>query len=511
MLMATLLVIASLLPQNAFAQRQRKAVIQEIADVLSMGIREIIGERVQRRAVAADTVMAAPAMPIKPLEHEINKRKNRVNAYCNAMQQWIAEVCELDEKQKAGLKEIVDKEIAKSQSAWEKRDANQQNQPLADTFPIKFTIRYGTAQSLDMTRHYKKLNDLLTEDQMARLKKATSQRRDVQIEAMVNRVLNMLDEELYLSRKQREEMFEPLKKRLTGMESSSFSFHGQSHYYQQQSIAFLLQRGDHLKGLNDAQRRRAKDLASMANNNSYNAEQYILFNSNDGTDGWYRKLEESAKEQRERVYRACAVRSEFYLAEWDLPEKATRHLTVAGKGIADSVIVDWKKTVRQQLKAYEEQAGRFGGNFSFSMQVVDLKKIETNKLWLHTVDRLNPNKDTNADVYNRNEMIRRKQAQFLTAALDRELWLRPEQLPKVEEMVEKILPTEAWHNPYRNYMDEIALLVIPLFKFSKRDATVFEGPQKKAWETLKGEFDYNGRYVMVHMKNGGQFHFMMPK
>ena len=164
--------------------------------------------------------------------------------------------------------------------------------------------------------------------------------------------------------------------------------------------------------------------------------------------------------------------------------------------------------MRRQLKTYEEQAGRFGGNFSFSMQVVDLKKIEQDVLWKHTVKQLTP-KD--AQAYNRRELIRKEQARFLTGMLDRELWLTPEQRPAVQALVAKSLPESGWQNPYRNYMDEVALLVIPLFKFSKNDASQFEGAQKKAWETLKAEFEYNGRYAMVHMRNGGQFHFMIPK
>ena len=486
--------------------QQRKTFIEEFADAIGMAVRAAIGEEDREQAVM-DVAVAAP-MAVQPLQDEVKRRKARISAYSEAMQTWIADVCELTDEQKARVKEVADRETKKSHDAWLKRDANAANQQLGDTFPIKFTIRYGTAQSLDLTRHYKKIQDILSEEQLAKLKKASSERRSFQIEAMVNRVLNMLDEELYLSKQQREEMFEPLKRRLNGMESSSFSFHGQSYYYQQQSIGFLLQRGDHLKGLNEPQRHRAKDLASMSNNNSYNTEQYILFQSNEGTDGWYKKLATSAKEQRQRVYRACAVRSAFYMSEWSLPEPASRHLTVAGKGIADRVIAEWKKTIERQLKTYEEQAGRFGGNFSFSMQVVDLNQIETNDLWKHTIDRLKP--EDAADIYDRATLLRNRQAQFLTAALDREMWFRPEQRDEVRQRIEKGLPTKAWQNPYRNYMDEVALLVIPLFKFSNRDASIFEGVQKKAWDTLKKEFEYNGRYVMVHMKNGGQFHFMLP-
>ena len=247
----------------------------------------------------------------------------------------------------------------------------------------------------------------------------------------------------------------------------------------------------------------------LKNGSSYNSEQYISFQSNEGTDGWYKKLDDSARQQRSRVYRACGVRTAFYQSEWGLSDKDSRHLTVAGKGIADKVIADWKKTTRRQLKTYEEQAGRFGGNFSFSMQVVDLKQIEQNAMWLHTVKKVSGAEP--ADGHDRSAALRVNQATFLTALLDRELWLTRGQRIEVQKLISKCLPTGAWTNPYRNSMEEVALLVIPLFKFSKQDSSTFQGPQKVAWDTLRKEFEFNGRYVVVHAKNGGQFHFQIPK
>ena len=210
--------------------------------------------------------LAAPAAvrPAAPPIDEVKRRKSRITAYSQSMQQWMTDVCRLSPGQQQQLKVIANAEIGKSQQAFQERDAQKANQPLLDTFPVKFTLRYGIAEELDLTRHHRKLKDVLTAEQQEKLKAAADERRKFHIDAMIGRVLNMLDKELYLTLDQRQKMAEPLKRRLNGMESSSFSLYAQSYYYKQTSIAFLLQRGDHLNFLNDVQMARAKDFTGLA-------------------------------------------------------------------------------------------------------------------------------------------------------------------------------------------------------------------------------------------------------
>lgn len=500
-------------PSTAQAQQKKKSAIGALADLLGKAVRAAVGEDdpPAEDAAAEAVEMLAPAMPAKPQVADVERRKIRLDAYTDAMQEWIDNVCELTDEQKVKIQEVVNAQIEKSQATFGKRDPRKvQNEALLDTFPVKFTMRYGRAQDVDLVRNSRKLKDILTEEQLSKLKTAAAERTSFHVEATLDRVLNLMDEELYLTKAQREAMREPLKRRLNGMESASFSLSAQTYYIKQTPISFLLQRGDHLKLMNEPQQRRAKDFSTSNSGSSYSTEQYVSFQSRE-SDQWHDKLDQAGAQQRGRVSRACAVRAAFYQAEMGLDEQGSRRLMIAGKGIADRLIADWKKATRKQLKMYEDQAARFGGNFGFSVNVANIQQIEQDELWLHTVKRLTEEANGSADVYDRKLAIRDGKARFLTALFDKELWLRPEQRNIVYERIHDSLPKGEWQNPYRTYMDEVSLLVIPLFKFSKQDAAVFEGAQKKAWDALRGEFDYNGRYVLVHMKNGGQLHLQIPK
>ncbi|APZ92315.1 hypothetical protein [Fuerstiella marisgermanici] len=504
----TALTLISVLLMNESAVAQKKeTVVEKFADALGDLLREAVGEK---KVVPAQRIrqMAQPALP-EPAPDQLKRREERLTAYSNAMVEWIAPVCELSPEETALLQKFAADRVAEKQKDW-KPDPNRD--PLHDTFPVKFTLAMGTAEQLDLTRQQRKLNGLLNDEQLDRLSAAADERRAFHLHATVERVLNMLDEELYLTAAQRKEMYQPLRERLDGMEGSSFAFTPQSYYYKQQSLAFLLRRGDHLKCLNAAQRARAKDFSDAAasqNNNGVSNEQYLYFSSSEGMHTWGDKLLEASKIQRERISRACAVRAAYGQAEWGLSDEDARHLEIAGKGVAENLIEDWKKTTRQRLKTYEDQAGRFGGNFSFGVSVPDLNLIESDALWKHTVESLLP--VAYEPALTRHVAMRRSSAIHLTALLDKELWLRPEQRSKVQELVEESLPSGNFQNPYRKYMEEVATLVMPLFKFSKQDATVFQGAQQEAWNAMKGEFDFNGRYVQVNLANGGSFNFQIPK
>ena len=487
----------------------RHTAVGELGEAIGELLRMAVGkaEIIEVEMVAEDIAVMQPEPP-KPAKDALKKRKARLEAYCGAQLEWMETICRLNEAQMTQLRTLVAQDIEESQTKFEKGNGNNRNSQLADTFPVKFTLRYGLADKMDLSRSPKRLADILTEEQLNLLKSAAAERQAFHIDATVCRVLNILDEHLYFTSRQRRELKPLLQKRLTGLEHASFSIYGYSGYYKQTSVATFLKRGTHLDLFNDAQRARARDFEGFETYGYYNLEQYISFSSQDGIDGWYDKLDESCRIQRSRVHRACAVRTSFMQEEQGLSDRGARYLTVASKGVADKLVGDWKKSTRQQLRTYEEQAGRFGGNFSFSMQVVDLDQIERHQMWKHTIDKLSA--QSQGTDYKRSNEIRRTNAQWLTGVLDRELWLTPAQRERVASSVEGSLPNQKWVNHYRTYMDEVAHLIIPLFRLSKQDASVFEGAQKKAWDTLRGEFDFNGRYVMVHMQNGGQFHFQLP-
>lgn len=507
-------VSTSVLAQQAEDRRPGKTALDEVADGITALLREAIGNgrrRPGRAAVAMDAPAEAVMQEVPLAEDERRARRSRVETHTAAMLQWLTKICELDDQQQQNVQKFIDRRANQLLDKWSQPAArNNNNNHLSPAFPVKFTLRYGGAESVDVSRHRADLQPVLSDDQFQKLQQAAQERRDFHLDAVTDRVLNLMDEQLFLSGDQRRQMRAPLKKRLQGMESTSFSLQGQSYYYPQQSIAFLLQRGTHLQALSERQMRRAKELAEISKSQNFNSEQYIMFESASGPEQWQKQLEEQADRQRDRIRQSCAVRAEFFGTEWQLSERSIRMMDIAAKGVADRIVASWKKSTRATLKSYEEQAGAFGGNFSFSMRVADLNQIDRDPLWTHTVKRIRP--DPVPSTYDRVETIRQANANYLTGLIDRELWLLPEQRSEVQSRILKSLPENDHTVQQHSYMGDVAWMVIPLFKFSQRDAEVFRDAQKRAWDRLKEEFDFNGRHAVVNLQNGrGVFHFQVPQ
>ena len=493
--------------------KKQPTAIEKLADLLGGALKAATGreeKKPARRAVVRD--MAQPAMDAAKIpEDEVKNRLERLTAWSGTMQEWISRNSDCTDEQKKQISEAAVKAIESAQRTWKQqpRAAQRNNRALSDYFPIKFTNVNGASRAADLTRYQQKIADAgLSDEQRSRLTDAVKERTQFQQDASLGYILNLLDAELFLTSQQRETMARTMRSRIT-LDAACYSFQPQNYYFQQTSLVPLVQGGNHLDELNAAQKLRAADLASIGRSGSYNIEQYILFQSQDGVDTWSEKLDEAITEQKSRLRRAINVRVSFQEASHGLSESQTHHLEVAGKGAVDDLMEQWKKTTRKQLKSYEDQMGRFnGGNFAFAVSVPDVHKLERDEVWTHAVEALTP--DSSDTLAERNEARSHATAMFVVAMLDRELWLDKSQREQMLELVRKNLPSPDYQIPNRNYFGEVTLLSIPLFRLSKQDVALFSAAQMKAWETVKKQLNFDGSMVRVHMKNGGEMSFQVP-
>lgn len=455
---------------------------------------------------AFEVPMMAVAAPVA--KSELKKRAARLVAWSAAMRDWTSRVAKLSDEQKETLTEINSKVVEQAidgpgaKVAPNNRIAQQQG--FGDHFVINFTAPNGLAKSVDLTGDLSKLVFVkLTEKQKADLETAVKERRKFFQDANVGYILNLIDAELCLTEKQRDESAKIIRGSID-LDAACYAMQPMNYYFQQTSIATLFSNNAVRKLLTDSQKLRSSDSGNQT-------QQSIMFKTNDGMDAWQDQLATVIRQQKGRLRRAADVRVDFEVTSAGLDEKDRRYLRVASKGAIEDVIKTWKTQTRQQLDSWGERAaGQFAGrNVSFGVTAADVKQFEKNKLWSFTVESLTEGKTTYS--IKRDGIRSEAWARFVVAMIDKELWLSTSQREEMLKCVAAVMPPADYEVQNARYFREVGLLVIPLFKLSKRDLAFLTPAQKTAWDELKKPFQHQGNYVLVQMKNGGSMHLTIPK
>lgn len=521
LLRATLLVVAmtstpSWLASAAFGQEAaaekaaaRKPAIQKLTEGIADLVKAAFGVEEQPAVAVAVEAFGMDAMPgVVTPESELKKRKARLDVYSQASTDWLDTVVSLKAEQKEALKTSLDGRITKSQlEAKKPKRNNRGSQRFSDHFAINFTESSGAAADLDFLRKTSLLAETnLTPEQQAALDAAKEERRAFHETATVGHILNILDQELYLTLAQRTSLEKQVRGKLN-LQATCYALKPMNYYFQQVSIVPVLKRipGDDLLG--DAQRQRVEDLT--ANTQGPGSDQYVSFDSNDGIDSWQDQLRDGLKAQRARLMRSIAVRVDFYKGSEEMPDAAARRLLVAGKGATEKAIAQWKTTSLTQLKSYEQHAMQMGpGNFSFSLSVPDVQQLDNDPIWRQTVKDLLPNASKQSSE--RSTVRKDATANFIVAMLDRELWLTKKQRDAMFKAVRNKVPRPDTKIQNSNYFLEVTLLTIPLFKLSKSELAVLNESQQTVLAELKKPFQKQGSTVLVQMENGSQMHLRIP-
>lgn len=487
-----------------------------LSDFFGEVFRGITGQKKQPAAV----IRAVQQFPPPP-EAELKKRKNRLIAYATARKHWLHTTCDLTDKQSDQLDEIFLAEVEASQERLKNKN-NQRNQHgFPDYAPVRFTVDGAAATNFSGTAWDRKIEEVLTPEQIAAFEEAQKVRSEFLIDALRAWVLNLLDQELYFTSEQREVVSKQLEKRLSSKSSQLYSLGNQNYYlkYQQPHTLLTTLPDDVLNEPQNARLKRVKD----GNVNGPASERYITFMSNEGVDGWYDTLEKAIDEQGKRLRGMADLQIRYYENEYDLDQEGIDHLRLAAKGTSLYCLASWKESTKANLRQWEErmQQQQFGnGNFGFSVSVPNTNSIEQHQLWKNAVEALSV--DSSKIATERSERRRELESKYLLSLLDKELLLTQSQREEFTKLLDKKMPKNQISG--YEYMYEIVLLAIPLVTLKDQEvkkiflaSPPIEGlneedhPQLLAWEALKEQYQINGRNVTMQMQNMGQFSFNIPK
>lgn len=472
------------------------------ADNIFDFVREVFEEAVEVREAVQIQEIALPVQPHLPA-NEIKVREARLDAYAQAMKSWVVDKCKLSEEQQKQVDELIAGQIERSQQTFEKQqvDQREQNRPVADHAPFRFTSNTGCSGQLLGYRWDKHLRDILTDEQRDTYKDEIRKRQQDLRELLLSYIVAQIDRELYLTTEQRKRLFKELDSRMPDVRSQLYTIHQQSYYLSQTSLSPTLQRlPDDF--LTPSQQQRLKDLAKS----NQQDERYVMFSTADSDESWAKQLSSAIENQKDRMNRVAMVRIDYMAKEHGLSERDKHILQVAAKGTAIKCLQKWKSTTQTQLKNWEQHR-RAGQNFSFAVNVPQMSEFDQHELWNYQVNKF---VSDSGDQPERSKLMRRADAEFLTAQFDMEMWLTNEQRDKFRQLIEDTLPTEP--QAIDQHIHELKLLATPMFRLSETDLNGTLNPnQIEIWKLMMGYFQRNGRNIQIQFRNGGTYGFTLPR
>ncbi len=494
-------------PATSVSMIQDGNLISRIGNLFGEALRELTAEETEPAALQqAMIALEAPQQRVAPLEADRKEHAERTMALAGAIQSWVTQTCQLNEIQQGQLAELVTERLKTESERYEKADdPNRQNRPFGDTTPLLWMHSEGagkkfSTQMLNLIRE-----DILSDTQKEQLNVAVSERNDFHKAAFREYVVALFDKELFLTDEQRQSMLEQLSTSPNQITSPFYSFIGQTYYlpYQQLGPVLNVRNADFL---DSRQKERLKNLASGQQNGNQN---YLIFQSSEGPEQWAENVKQAAKAQREMYLNAAAVRIGFLERSLKLTSEQVAYLTVASKGATTDALTSWKESTRQTIDQMQAQMGQAQGNFAFSAQHVSIDGLDSNEIWTHAIRQVNA-----PEVWgNRNSVMQRAKENTVTALLDQELWLMPQQRPLVLKLASDALPADPAKSPYDEYIRELILLAYPLHRVAEpKIKEVLSDSQQAVWKQLKDFFPLNqgNNYVEIPMKNqGGSFQFQL--
>ncbi len=498
------IIVSLCLTASSAMMMQDGGLISEIGNFFGEALRGLTDD--DRESAAEAEMRAFPVeqqQKLTPSESDRKEYGERIFALSGSLQVWVTQICELDEAQQQQLSELVVKRVSDINDRYAKKsDPERQNRPFGATTPLLFVQPDGdgtkfTSSLLKLIR-----SDLLNDGQKEKLDAAVSERSDFQRAAFREYIVSIFDQELFLTTEQRNGMLEHFAATPDRITSPFYTFTAQPYYLPYKSLGEIL-RANKATFLDDRQRARLSDLTSGTTNGNQN---YIMFQSSEGPEQWAENVKQATVAQRDIYLRAAAVRIGYLERSLDLTPEQVAYLTVASKGATTEALESWKESTQQTLDRMQQQMAQIQGNFSFSAQNITTDGLDVNAIWTHAIKKVNADKQSGDRI----TAIRNAKAIAVTAMLDQELWLLPNQRAEVREFSAASLPRNpSAKSSYDDYVRDLIVLAYPLHKGAEpRIKTVLSEPQQAVWKGLKEFIRWNKarNYLEIPMKNqGGSF------
>jgi len=464
-------------------------------------------EQVEVAVVAA--VDPAENAAMKQNRQALEQRHARL---LNAVTAWMHAVAAFTPEQRTKLAELTARRLA-AQPAPNAMPQVNQGQAGQSMAPILYGGPQGIGRSLAMALVADTLKDVADDQQRQKLQTALQERSAYQRTTFAAYIAQLAGRRLYLTDQQAEKLTALVDQHLLAAGEKSwhplYSSTPYAYFLPYESLWTCIPEDARKQVLNEAQTGYLAETQKLGDS----LDQMHL-SSSQTPEEWLRFVEEASQKLEPWLLAGYRARSQWYRESLQLSAEQSAALQLAALGAASHGLREWRDQCYTTIDQMEDHRQQFaGGNFSFGLSRPDMQSEQgsPSAIWQNAVAALDMQQQALALKDQRKERRRQADSLCVTALLDQELWLLPEQRETVRQLTLDTLPKQDPWDAYDYFRDLILFCYPVLLADPEVVKKSLSAEQAEVWQGTAQMFRYNkeNRLVELNMQNQGQWNFQL--
>ncbi|QDT32443.1 hypothetical protein [Thalassoglobus polymorphus] len=439
--------------------------------------------------------------------------ENRIRAFLVAQANWIDICCDLSMDQKRDYEQLIEKELEEL-----RENRAKYHFTLRDVLPVTLTTQGITNRFSDDSEWHKKIKNLLSENQREKLTKEQTLRNDRLLSALADHSYCELTKTLHFTPDQEASLKNHFKAYLKDSEHLFYSNKLDSVVFDYRSTYKLLD--DFPEDLlSPPQRTKLKRTANSkfvvrrGNQPLQLSIIQINFSTADNEFSFDEAIQNSLEETKQRVRYHLQLHTDEIAAILKLTEAEVKQLELAQLGVAQYLVENQKKTVREDVQKTQDRLEKRGLGKASAIQII-FPHLSDSTILMHPIfTEVIKNLGPHYEEYQRilKEQSRLSQVSYLVSLLDRELWLSQTQSESLHDLLESRLAVQIEELSPEIY--EIVLVAFALNSISDTEIEqALNAPQIQVWQELKRQFEFQDKTTAIlNFPDKGSIIFKLPK
>ncbi len=459
-------------------------------------------------------VRSQPQQFDQPLKEKgLGSFENRLRAFLVAQANWVENCCDLSMEQKRAYAQLIEKELEEL-----RENRAKYHFTLRDVLPITLTTHGVNGRFSDDSEWHEKIKDLLSENQREQFTEEQISRNDRLLSALVDHSYCDLTETLHFTPDQEASLKNHFKAYLKDSDYPFYTTKLDSVVFDYRST-FKLLKDFPEDQLSPPQRTELKRITQIGNvllrGNQPRALNIIQinFSTSDKDFSFDEAIQNSLEETKQRVKHHLQLHTNEIAAILKLTEEELKQLELAQLGVAQYLVENQKKTVRDNVQKTQNRLEQRGLGKASAIQIVfpqlNDTTILTHPIFTEVIKNLGPRYEEYQQILR--EQTRVSQVSYLVSLLDRELWLSQAQSESLYNLLESRFAVQS--EELSSEINEIVLVAFALSLISDPQIEqIMDAPQIQVWQELKRQFVFQDKTTAIlNFPDEGSIIFKLPK
>ena len=431
----------------------------------------------------------------------------------NAAASWMNSVAALTPEQRMQVAQQIQQQLTAAPDLQQRRRINR-GEAAQSMAPILYGGPQGAGRSLANALVENVLQNVADEQQKQKLQAALQERANFQRTTFAAYIADLVDRRLFLTIQQAEKLTGIVDQHLQVAGEKSwhplYSATPYSYFLPYENLWTCVTEQARKDVLNETQAQFLAETAKLGDS----LDQMHL-SSSQTPEEWLKFVEEASQKLEPWMLSAYRTRSQWYTESFQLSAEQTAALRLAALGATSSGLRGWRDQCYNTIDQIENHRQQFagGGNFSFGLTRPDVYSQHENPsaIWQNAIDQLSLGQQAQTLKEQRKERRRQADSHCVTALLDQELWLLPEQRDAIRKITLETLPKQEPFDHY-DYFRDIILFCCPVL-LADLDVVrqSLSAEQFEVWQGTAQLFRYNkdNRLVELNLQDQGQWTFQL--